>query len=56
MMLVELNGLREWALEDGTLVDPRKPVALGLCIVLGCYQPVTTPGGCFCSECRETTP
>lgn len=57
MILVDLHGLREWALEDGRLIDPAKPGALGLCIVLGCYEPVAGADGCcFCKDCRGTTP
>lgn len=53
MTLEDLDGLREWALADGRLVDPAKPAHLGLCIVLGCYEPAESAQSCFCRACRH---
>lgn len=53
MTLVEQNGLLEWMLADGRLVDPMKPGSIGLCSVLQCLEPVARDGADFCPHCAH---
>lgn len=46
--------MRPWVLQGGLILDPEKPVTLGVCVVLMCYQPrAKTPGTLFCVGHRK---
>lgn len=52
MTLVEHNGLVEWMLADGRLVDPMKRES-GLCPILECLEPAGPGGMEFCPRCAH---